>query len=104
MDRVEWGLVYPSDVDGFSFFASNGWGGESRISRGTHLVFSAPFTMAPLPSIHSMLPSTMSPFSIFTFTLSPGLGTGEVMARSGPMDVLWINPSVLEVRLSSLGA
>ncbi len=75
------GVAYSSDDDCFSFFTSVGGGGESRDSRGTHLVFWVPFTQAPLPSIHSTLPSITSPFSSVTFTFSPGLGTGEDMAR-----------------------
>src|SRR6266702_5011611 len=65
-----------------SSFESSACGGGWKASRGTHLLFCAPLTQAPAPSIHSTTPSIVSPLINVTLTLSPGLGR-DMTGRTG---------------------
>lgn len=78
-----WYRSYSSEV---SFLASSGGAGCRKASMGTHLDFCAFLIQAPLPSIHSTVPSTTSPFLSTALALSPGLGMdmNEIwVARTG---------------------
>ena len=66
-----------------SSFESSACGGGWKASSGTHLLFWAPLTQAPPPSIHSTMPSIVSPLINVTLTFSPGLGRDMTQSEPG---------------------